>query len=154
MSDHALATLLDALLEALEARRRPRRLSVGWIVKVGTIGVRGTPREGTTLMFMLPVDKKALIAPIFQDKAGNPARVDGIPSWSVSDENFGTLTVAPDGMSAEYLPSGTLGSVQVNLEADADLGEGVKPLKGALDIQIEAGEAAVIVLNATVVPVD
>lgn len=153
MNDHALTTLLDALLEALEGRRR-RPLRLGWLVKVGTIGVRVTPHEGTQLMFMLPVDKKAIIAPIIQDKAGNPARVDGVPSWSVSDEGFGTLTVAPDGMSAEYLPSGTLGSMQVNLEADADLGEGVKPLKGALDVQIEAGEAAVIVLNATVVPVD
>jgi len=104
-------------------------------------------------MLILPIDKKAVLAIIIQDAAGNPARVDGVPTWSVSDENFGELTVSVDGMAAEFIPSGTLGSVQLNVQADADLGDGVKPLQGVLDVQIEAGEAAVIAINATVAPI-
>jgi hypothetical protein len=105
-------------------------------------------------MLMLPVDKKAVLNIAIQDKAGNPAKVDGVPAWSVSDVAFGELSVSEDGFTAEFVPSGTLGSVQVNVQADADLGEGVKPLTGVLDIQIEAGEAAVIAINAVVAPVE
>ena len=75
------------------------------------------------------------------DQYGNPARVDGTPLWGLSDETLGTLDVAPDGLSAEFTTSGTLGVEQVNATADADLGAGVRPITATLDIQIEPSEA-------------
>jgi hypothetical protein len=79
-----------------------------------------------------------------QDQYGNPARVDGIPSWGLSDEMIGSLTPAQDGLSAEFVTSGALGTTQVNVQVDADLGEGVRPVVGTLDIQVEAAEAVTV----------
>lgn len=79
-----------------------------------------------------------------QDAKGNPAPVDGIPEWSVSDASLGALTVAPDGMSAEFAPAGPLGSCSIGVSCDADLGEGVRPILGSLDLQIVGGDAVVV----------
>lgn len=75
------------------------------------------------------------------DQYGNAARVDGVPAWSVSDPSIGTLTAAEDGLSAEFVTAGPVGLVQVSVQADADLGEGVRHLTGTLDIQVEPSEA-------------
>jgi hypothetical protein len=64
--------------------------------------------------------------------AGNPAKVDGIPEWGSSDDTILTVEPAADGLSCEAITTGTLGSAQVNVSADVDLGEGVETLTGAL----------------------
>jgi hypothetical protein len=75
------------------------------------------------------------------DKFGNPAKVDGSPQWSLNDDSLGSLEVAGDGMSAVLKFSGKVGTLEVTATADADLGEGVKPLIAKLLKEIEAGEA-------------
>ena len=74
--------------------------------------------------------------------AGNPAKVDGVPVWSVSDETVLTLTVAEDGLSAVATVTGTLGASQVSVKADADLGEGIKEIAAVLDVSVVASQAA------------
>lgn len=76
--------------------------------------------------------------------AGNPARVDGTPAWDVSDQAIVFLAVDPDGLSAVATTSGPLGTCQVSVSADADLGSGVRSLTGILDITVVAAEAASI----------
>lgn len=84
------------------------------------------------------------------DQYGNPARVDGVPVWNNSDEALGTLTVAADGLSAEYSTLGPIGTAQVSVTADADLGAGVRSLTGTLDIQVEPSEAVTLNIAAGV----
>jgi len=74
-------------------------------------------------------------------KAGNPAPVDGAPKWSVSDETVLTLVVAADGLSCDVVTTGKLGSSQVAVVADADLGEGVTELTATLDVDVKASAA-------------
>lgn len=76
--------------------------------------------------------------------AGNPARLDGVPVWSVSDAEFLTLEVAPDGLSAVATTTGKLGVCQIQVTADADLGDGVRELTALLDIQLVAAEAVTL----------
>ncbi len=78
------------------------------------------------------------------DKFGNDAKVDGAPVWAVTDEALAGVVVAEDGMSAVVTPVGPLGSLKVQVKADADLGEGVKELLGELDLDLVAGDAEVI----------
>ncbi len=87
------------------------------------------------------------------DKAGNPAIVDGSPSWASSDEAVATVQAAPDGMTATVVATGALGTAQVSVQADADLGEGVTPLVGVLDVEVVAS-AAVGLDITTGTPVD
>ena len=99
------------------------------------------------MLILTDVQKVALaIAP--KSAAGNPALVDGTPAWSSSDETVLTLTVAPDGMSAEAVTTGKLGTAQVNVSADADLGDGTKTITGVLDVEVKASEAVSLDISA------
>lgn len=92
-------------------------------------------------MLILPIDKKvpAHVQPV--DAAGNPAQVEGAPVWTSSAENIVTVTASGDGLQAEITPLGALGTAQINVSADADLGSGVTTIIGVLDVQTVAGEA-------------
>jgi hypothetical protein len=104
------------------------------------------------MALILKANQQAPLAVRFEDAEGNPARVDGVPVWGVSSPNVGELVVAPDGLSANLL-AGSPTTGQVNVRADADLGTGVKEITGVLDVEVLAGEAAVVVI-ASGPPVD
>ena len=91
---------------------------------------------------------KLTIAPV--NSAGNPAPIDGVPEWSVSDSTLLDIVVDTDGMSATVSAVGPLGSVQVNVSADADLGAGVSTITGVLDIEVTASQATSLGIAAGV----
>ena len=109
--------------------------------------------RGNVMSFVLPDDKNAALSITPVDAHGHPAVVEGVPVWSVSDETLLTLVTAEDGMSATISAVGPLGSAQVNVVADADVGEGNVPITGILDIEIAAGTAAGLQINAAIVNV-
>ncbi len=74
--------------------------------------------------------------------AGNPAKVDGAPVWEASDPSILSLAVADDGLSADIATDGPLGTCQIKVTADADLGQGVRSITGVLDVEVIAAEAA------------
>jgi hypothetical protein len=81
--------------------------------------------------------------------AGNPARVDGVPVWSVSNAEVLSLQVSEDGLSAVVTTAGPLGDSQVVVTADADMDEGeVREITGILDVTVVAAEAASLAVNA------
>jgi hypothetical protein len=85
-----------------------------------------------------------------EDSKGNPAQVEGTPAWASADETRVIVEAAADGMTAVIKAVGpmTTSPVQVSVTADADLGAGVKPLVGLLDVTVLAGEASVISITA------
>ena len=73
--------------------------------------------------------------------AGNPATVDGVPTWSVTSGDA-TLEVAENGMSA-YLVSGAADvNSQITVTADADLGEGVTEITDTIDLAVVSAAAS------------
>lgn len=82
-----------------------------------------------------------------QDARGNAAKVDGIPSWELSDLTVAELTVAEDGMSA-VLAGKNIGATSVKVSVDADLGEGTKPILGSLDVEVTGGDATIVSIKA------
>jgi len=97
------------------------------------------------MAFVLQVDQKVGVSISPMDAAGNPARVDGTPVWNASDAGA-LVTVVPalDGMSAVMTPVGPIGTLQVSVTVDADLGAGVRALVGVLDVELVGGEAVVV----------
>jgi len=81
------------------------------------------------------------------DVKGRPARVDGVPQWAASDPAVATLEVAEDGLSATVVAL-VPGACQINVTADADLGEGVRSISGALDLQVDPSEAVALAISA------
>ena len=104
-------------------------------------------KKEITHMF-LKVNQSLPLSISIKDKFGNEAKVDGAPSWALSDPSLGALTVAEGGMSASLAPAGTVGAFKVQVSADADLGEGVKSILGELDIELLAGDAEVLSISA------
>lgn len=97
--------------------------------------------EGEIDVLVLTDLQKCTISVAFTDAAGNPATVDGTPTWTSSDPSIILVTPADDGMSAVATTVGPLGTSQVAVTADADLGAGITPVTGTLDIQVIASQA-------------
>jgi hypothetical protein len=124
---------LDALLAFLGFRRPAPELRFD----IGPITAKGADP-----MLTLTDEQKCHLSIQPVTAAGNPARVDGAPSWEASDQSILALAVADDGMSADIVTVGPLGSCQVKVTADADLGSGVRSITGVLDVEVIAAEAA------------
>lgn len=75
-----------------------------------------------------------------KDREGNPATIDGQPTWATSDPTIASLDVAPDGLSAVAV-SHLVGVATILVEVDADLGEGVKPINGSHEVEVTGGVA-------------
>lgn len=80
--------------------------------------------------------------------AGNPAQVDGVPTWEVVAGDA-TLEVSEDGLSC-YLISGSVGNSQITVTADADLGEGVRAITDTIDLAVVSAEASSLGLSVGV----
>lgn len=101
------------------------------------------------VLFMnLKVSQKLPVSIEIKDKFGNPASVDGAPTWSLTDPSKGSLAASDDGMSAIFTPAGQVGEVMIQVSADADLGEGVKAIIGELPVTLVAGEAVSVSVSS------
>lgn len=105
-------------------------------------------KENITMLLLTDTQKASLsIAPV--DAKGNPAKVqDGSVVWSAADSTIVTLTPSADGLSCDCAAAGPLGTTQVNVSADADLGDGVTTIAGTLDVQVQAGQAVSLGISA------
>lgn len=99
-------------------------------------------------MLMLTDLQQVNLAVAFTTKAGNSAKVDGVPVWATSDETVLTVVPSEDGLSAEAVTVGPLGVAQITVTADADLGEGVETLTGVLDVEVLASKAVFAIVTA------
>jgi len=84
------------------------------------------------------------------DAAGNQAPVDGKPTWAAGGANPEILELVPsdDGLSCDVFTVGPLGTAQVQVNADADMGEGIVPIVGLLDIEVQASQAVSVAIDA------
>lgn len=91
--------------------------------------------------------QKASLSLAAYDAKGNPAAVEGV-GWNVSDPAILTVTPGDDPATATVFAVGPVGVAQVQVKADADIGDGTRELTGTLDVEVVAGEAAVITVTA------
>lgn len=99
-------------------------------------------------MLILTDSQKVTLSVGFTNPIGNPAPVDGVPVWTVSNPDIIDLQVASDGMTAEAITKGPLGACQITVTADADMGEDVRSITGSLDMEVRASEAVSVGLTA------
>lgn len=81
-----------------------------------------------------------------QHPEGQPAKVQGVPTWELTGNNTSGATIEPaaDGMSA-YVISGETANpdtLTVTATGDADMGEGVRPISASDSLTIIDAEAA------------
>ncbi len=133
----------DELLEQILAILSP---GPAVTLEITAILPDGTIQRGITTMTMRD-DQQVTLTITPKDKKGKPAQLDGIPVWASSDETVVTVVAAADGLSA--VAAGVApGSGRVTVTGDADLGSGVTPITGVLDVSITGGAAATIDIAA------
>jgi hypothetical protein len=81
------------------------------------------------------------------DKKGAPAPVQN-PTFTSSDPNVATVTQDTTDPTKATVVAGLPGTCQIQVSADADLGDGVTTISGVLDITVVAGQAASIAVTA------
>lgn len=113
-------------------------------VRAGGIQNRAGQNEEETMSLVLTDEQECELAPSFTTAAGNPGRVDGVPVWSSSNPDVLDLQVSDDGLQALVTAKGPLGSSQVSVTVDADLGEGVRQVVGVLDVIVQAAEVVAV----------
>lgn len=82
----------------------------------------------------------------YVDARGNPAVVDGVPAWATDRPDLVALAPSADGMFCSLVPL-AVGSAQVTVTADADLGEGVRELVTLGTLEIIPAEAVAGVIS-------
>lgn len=113
---------------------------------ISTLVVEGFTFVGELMSFQLSDVKTASASFSAVDAKGNPAAVEN-PTWASSDEAIFTVSVSVDGMTATVIPTGPLGTAQLQFSADADLGAGVVPIGGLADVEIVASQAVSAVIS-------
>lgn len=93
------------------------------------------------LTIAISTEEKILVTLAPTTAAGNPATLDGEPTWTVT-EGDATVDVQAGGLSA-YIVSGSVGASTVTVSADADLDEGeVRELSDTIAVNVVGAEAA------------
>lgn len=102
--------------------------------------------------------QRVLLAGAFKTRRGNDADVQN-PTWASSAEDIVTLSeptaeertakgLSPTVQARWASAVGPVGSAQVQLMADADLGDGVREITGLLDLTVSAAEATQVLMTA------
>jgi hypothetical protein len=94
--------------------------------------------EGMALTLTAVQQVKVSVSAV--DAKGNPAEVEDV-AFSSSDESVLTVTAEADDPTQGLAVAVAIGTAQVKVTADADIGEGVKTLTGLLDVEVVAAEA-------------
>lgn len=98
----------------------------------------GTRRTST--MLQLTNTQQCALSVSGVDKKGNPAGLADV-TYTSSDPNVASVTQDTVDPSKAVVKAVAAGTAQINVSADADLGDGVNTLTGALDVTVVAGQA-------------
>lgn len=128
-------------------RKRKKAVCFRW--RIGP--VETSPKNGEVTMSIVLKDTQRVsisVSPV--DAKGNPAKVDGAPSWAVVGPAIVTLVPSDDGLTCVATTTGDLGTTQITVSADADVGEGVQTISGLLDVEVVGGVAVSLSVAAGV----
>ena len=103
--------------------------------------------KGDDLMLTLTSTQKAALSVTAVDAKGNPAPVENVVFIGSDPAVAVVQTNASDPTKATVFGR-TVGTMQVRVTADADIGEGEKELAGLLDVEIVAAEAVALGITA------
>jgi hypothetical protein len=84
-----------------------------------------------------------------KDREGNPAQLDGVPTWVSSDPSIVTVTAAADGLSAVAATVGPLGTATVTVTGQGDLtGGGSDEVTDTVTVTVVGSQASSLNVTA------
>jgi hypothetical protein len=97
------------------------------------------------MAYVLQIGQEADLTVEYQDAQGNTAQVES-DNWTSSDD--AVLTVNETGDGTATIAAVATGTAQVQLVADARMGDDVNEIRAVLDVEVVAAEA----VSATITP--
>ncbi len=94
-------------------------------------------------MIQLTTSQKVSVSVSGLDSKGFPAPLENV-TFTSSDETIATVT--SDGSASAVVTSVAPGSVQIQVSADAKIGDGETILPGTLDVVVIPGEAVTLTI--------
>jgi hypothetical protein len=136
--------LLCKILEAVQAPKRKKRVLFGW--QVGQ--PLSKPSKRMPLDLTITNEQKVQVTLNPTTDTGKPAKLDGIPEWSVISGGS-TLDVAADGKSAFLVSADDPGDTEFLVAGDADLGEGKEEISDVIRLHVAGANAKNLGLAAS-----
>lgn len=99
------------------------------------------------MLITITNEQKVLVTLQPQTQAGNPAQLDGEPTWVVTGGDA-TIEVQAGGLSAYLISGGAEVNSTISVTADADLGEGVVNLSDEITLAVVPASASSLGLVA------
>jgi hypothetical protein len=114
--------------------------AVGFKFRIFRPELKRTKDKNAMIEVTITNEEKVKITLAPTTSTGKPAKVDGVPTWTVSS---GDSTVVPeaDGLSAYLVSSDTPGTTEIAVEADADLGAGVVTISDSISLVVAGAQA-------------
>lgn len=84
-----------------------------------------------------------------QTSRGRTAKIDGVPVWSTNRADLITIAPAADGLSAVVAAVGGVGSAEVTVVADANLGPEKTDISVILEVNVIDAEAALLGISVS-----
>lgn len=131
-------------LNGVECAAKPH---LRWAV-IGPVSeqtLTGPSHEASMLQLTDTQRVQISIAPV--DKKGAPAQVQSV-AFSSSDTSVATVTQDATDPNKAVVVAGVAGTCQIQVSADADLGDGVSTINGTLDITVVGGPAVSLSVSA------
>jgi len=104
----------------------------------------GQPQQKQTQRVMVETtitnEQKVNVTLSPKTDSGKPAKLDGVPVWSVVSGDS-TVVAAADGMSADLVSSDTPGDTTFLVDGDADLGSGVEDIQETITLHVAGANA-------------
>jgi len=139
--DHGIAAAIYALIREIKhifGSKPKGRLDL-------IIGMAVNKHTGEHMAVTIKITNEQKVNVTLSPKtdSGKPAKLDGVPTWTVVNGNdtSSTVVVAPDGMSADLVSSDTPGDTTFLVDADADLGTGVEDLQETITLTVAGANA-------------
>jgi hypothetical protein len=115
-----------------------------WLEVSSVVFNDGTTVKGVIVASTLHNDSQFTVTVAPKSLGGKPAKIDGAPKWSVDREDLVSVTPAADGMSAVVAAVGGVGTAEVMIVADANLGPDETDISVVLDIEVIDAQAAAL----------
>ena len=141
----SFAQLIRAFMAGVLLGRKQTDVSFNWGVKVSQ-----KPNEkGKANMLTLNITNEQQVTVHLNPKTpgGKTAKLDGKPDWGVVSGNC-TVTPSDDGLSATIVSGDDLGTSEISVKADADLGDGVEEVADFVEVVVGGAKATNLGLAA------
>lgn len=129
-------------------RKRKKAICFRW--RIGPVETSPSNKGEVKMSIVLKDTQRVSISVSPLDAKENPAKIDGAPSWTVVGPAIVTLAPSDDGLTCVATTTGALGTTQIAVSADADVGEGVQIISGLLDVEVVGGIAVNLSVTAGV----